>query len=102
MPLAKILAVDDDKNLLEIIKMRLESSDYEVITAMNEADAITAVKEQLFDLSILDLHLAHQNGINLMEKLHLINPAMPAIILTAYGSIESAVEAVKRGAYTYV
>ena len=102
MPLAKILAVDDDKNLLEIIKMRLESSDYEVVTAMNEADAITAVKEQVFDLSILDLHLGHHNGIILMEKLHLINPAMPTIILTAYGSIESAVEAVKRGAYTYV
>ena len=102
MSLAKILAIDDDKNLLEIIKMRLESSDYEVITAVNEAEAITAVREQLFDLSIIDLHLGHQNGITLMGKLHLINPAMPAIILTAYGSIESAVEAVKRGAYTYV
>ena len=102
MALAKILAVDDDKNLLEIIKMRLESSDYEVITAVNEADAITAVREQMFDLSIIDLHLGHQNGIALMEKLHLLNPHMPAIILTAYGSIESAVEAVKRGAYTYV
>jgi len=102
MSLAKILAVDDDKNLLEIIKMRLESSDYEVITAVNEAEAITAVREQMFDLSIIDLHLGHQNGITLMVKLHLINPAMPAIILTAYGSIESAVEAVKRGAYTYV
>lgn len=102
MSLAKILAVDDDKNLLEIIKMRLESSDYEVITAVNEAEAITAVREQMFDLSIIDLHLGHQNGITLMGKLHLINPVMPAIILTAYGSIESAVEAVKRGAYTYV
>ena len=102
MSLAKILAVDDDKNLLEIIKMRLEASDYEVITAVNEAEAITAVREQMFDLSIIDLHLGHQNGITLMGKLHLINPAMPAIILTAYGSIESAVEAVKRGAYTYV
>ena len=77
MSIAKILAVDDDKNLLEIIKMRLESSDYEVITAVNEADAITAVREQMFDLSILDLHLGHQNGITLMEKLHLINPICP-------------------------
>lgn len=102
MPLAKILAVDDDKNLLEIIKMRLESSGYEVITATHEAEAIQAVNEHIFDLSIVDLHLVHQNGITLMEKLHLINPAMPTIILTAYGSIESAVEAVKRGAYTYV
>ena len=64
MSLAKILAVDDDKNLLEIIKMRLESSDYEVTTAINEADAIAAVREQMFDLSIIDLHLGHQNGMN--------------------------------------
>ncbi len=102
MSQAKILAVDDDKNLLEILKMRLEASGYEIITASHEAEAIQAVHEHLFDLSIVDLHLAHQNGIALMEKLHLINPAMPTIILTAYGSIESAVEAVKRGAYTYV
>ena len=102
MSAGKILVVDDDRNLLELVKMRLESVDYEVTTAFREEDAIEAVKNQVFDLSIVDLQLAHQDGISLMEEFHLILPDMPVIILTAYGSIESAVEAMKRGAYSYL
>jgi len=82
--------------------MRLESADYDVTTALREEDAIEAVKDRVFDLSIVDLQLAEQDGISLMEELHLILPEMPVIILTAYGSIESAVEAMKRGAYSYL
>ena len=102
MSLGKILVVDDDRNLLELIKMRLESSNYEVTTALVEEDAVEAVKRQVFDLSIVDLQLDQKNGISLMEELHLILPEMPVIILTAYGSIESAVEAMKKGAYSYL
>jgi two-component system response regulator GlrR len=102
MSSAKILLVDDDKNLVELIKMRLESAHYKVTTAFKEEDAIEAIKGQIFDLSIVDLQLVHQDGISLMEELHLIIPEMPVIILTAYGSIESAVEAMKRGAYNYL
>ena len=96
MSAGKILVVDDDRNLLELVKMRLESVDYEVTTAFREEDAIESVRNQVFDLSIVDLQLAHQDGISLMEEFHLILPDMPVIILTAYGSIESAVEAMKR------
>ncbi len=102
IPPGRILVVDDDKNLLELVKMRLESSGYEVATAWQEEDAIEAVKNQVFDLAVLDLQLVHRDGISLMEELHLILPDMPVIILTAYGTIESAVEAMKRGAYSYL
>jgi two-component system response regulator GlrR len=98
----KILLVDDDKNLIELLKMRLESAKYEVAAAFKEEDALEAIIGQAFDLSIVDLRLFHQDGIMLMEKLHSINPGLPVIILTAHGSIESAVEAIKRGAYTYL
>jgi two-component system response regulator GlrR len=98
----KVLVVDDDRNLLDLLKMRLESANYEVVTALNEEDAIKAVKNQVVDLSIVDLQLAHQDGISLMEEFHLILPDIPVIILTAYGSIESAVEAMKKGAYSYL
>lgn len=100
--MGKILVVDDDKNLLELLKIRLESAGYEVITALKEEDAIEAAKNQVFDLAIVDLQLLHQDGISLMEELHLILPEMPVLILTAYGSIESAVEAMKKGAYSYL
>ena len=56
---AKILVVDDDRNLVELLKMTLESADYEVTAAFNEKDAIGAVKENVFDLSIVDLQLGH-------------------------------------------
>lgn len=99
---ANILAVDDDKNLLEVLRMRLESANYEVVTAMKAEEAIDAVKEHPIDLSIIDLQLAEQNGIAIMEDVHYINPEIPVIILTAYGSIESAVEAMQKGAYSYL
>jgi two-component system response regulator GlrR len=102
MPSGKILIVDDDQNLLELLRMRLESVNYEVVTAIKEEVAIEAVKGEVFDLSIVDLQLVQANGISLMEKLHLVLPEMPVVILTAYGTIESAVEAMKRGAYSYL
>ena len=98
----KILVVDDDSNLLEVIKMSLESENYTVIATAEEEHALEAVREQAFDLSIIDLQLASLNGISLMEAVHQISPDVPVIILTAYGSIESAVEAMKKGAYGYL
>ncbi len=98
----KILVLDDDSNLLEIIKMRLEASDYDVITVQDEEDALKAVKEQAFDLSIIDLQLKERDGISVMEDVHKITPEIPVIILTAYGSIENAVEAMNKGAFDYM
>jgi two-component system response regulator GlrR len=102
MPRAKLLVVDDDRNLLEIIKMRLESLEYEVTAVRDEEEARQAASTQVFDLAVIDLQLIHQDGISLMEEIHLISPDLPVIILTAHGSIESAVEAMKRGAATYL
>lgn len=102
MSAPNILVVDDDKNLLELLRMRLESSDYGVVTALREEDALSAARERHFDLSIVDLQLSDWNGITLMEELRRINPEMPVIILTAYGSIESAVDAMRKGAFNYL
>jgi two-component system response regulator GlrR len=100
--LGKILLVDDDRNLVELVKLRLDAAGYEVSAVLLEEDAVEAAKAQVFDLALVDLQLSNQDGISLMEQLHLIIPEMPAIILTAYGSIESAVEAMKRGAFSYI
>jgi two-component system, NtrC family, response regulator GlrR len=102
MSAPKILVVDDDKNLLELLKMRLESEHYEAVAVWREEDAVKEMKNQIFDLSIIDLQLQSMDGVSLMEQLHLVNPEMPVIILTAYGSIESAVEAMKKGACNYL
>ncbi len=98
----KIMVVDDDQNILKVIKMRLEANDYQVATAIQAAKAVNIAKDEIFDLALVDLKLAGEDGIELMENLHKINPEMPIIILTAYGNIKSAVEAMKKGAYSYL
>jgi two-component system, NtrC family, response regulator GlrR len=102
MAAARILVVDDDKNLLELARTRLEGSGYEVVTAGGDESALTAAREGVFDLAIVDLRLADQDGMTVMEKLHALNAEMPVIILTGHASVEGAVEAMKRGAYTYL
>ena len=102
MALGKILVVDDDRNLVELIQMRLETAGYEVIVAFDEGEALEKIKGQVIDLAVVDLQLVQTDGLTLMEDLHLVIPQMPVIILTAYGSIESAVDAMKRGAYSYL
>ena len=99
---ANILIVDDDRNLLALIKMRLESSGYAVKTALTDKEAKAVAAGEVFDLAVVDLQLGEQDGISLMEDLHQIIPGMPVIILTAHGSIGSAVDAMRRGAATYL
>ncbi len=98
----KILVVDDDQNLLKVIKMRLESNDYNVSTAYEAETVVEIAKNNVFDLALVDFKLASKNGIELMEALHQVDPEMPIIILTAYGTIKTAVEAMKKGAYSYL
>ena len=98
----KILIVDDDQNVLKVIKMRLEARDYQVATATDAEKSIEMARQEIFDLAVVDLRLGSKNGIELMEELHKTIPDMPIIIFTAYGTIENAVEAMRRGAYSYL
>jgi two-component system response regulator GlrR len=98
-----ILIVDDDKNMLEVLKLRLEEEGYKSAVSTGVNDALKKVGDELFDLALVDLKLAgKENGIDLMEKMHQAAPEMPVIILTAYGTIETAVEAMRQGAYSYL
>jgi two-component system response regulator GlrR len=103
MAAENILIVDDDKNMLEVLSLRLETEGYTVTATPGAQDALNMVEDALFDLALVDLKLAgRENGIDLMEKIHQVAPEMPVIILTAYGTIDTAVEAMKRGAYSYL
>ena len=100
--MGKILVVDDDTNILKVIKMRLEAEGYQVSTAGKAKTALDLAKDDVYDFALVDLKLNGVNGIQLMENLHQLNPEMPIIILTAYGTIKSAVEAMRKGAYSYL
>lgn len=98
----KILIVDDDINILRVLRMRLETEGYQVTSLAQAHEAIEKTREEEFDLALVDLKLAREDGIELMEALHHIHPEIPVIILTAYGTIESAVDAMRKGAYSYL
>lgn len=99
----KILIVDDDKNILVVLGLRLEAEGYNVLSANSAGEALMMAKDELFDLALIDLKLSEdEDGIDLMEKMHQTAPEIPVIILTAYGTINTAVEAMKRGAYSYL
>ena len=98
----KILVIDDDTNILEVIQMRLKAWGYYVAVAKDSKKAKITLSTTSFNLVILDLRLSEENGIELMEEIVRHYPNLPVIILTAHGSIESAVEAMRRGAYSYI
>jgi two-component system response regulator GlrR len=98
----KVLVVDDDETILKLIKMRLEVEGYGVETASSAEVALELAQAEAFDIALLDYKLADKNGIALMTDLFQLNPEMPVIILTAYGTIKGAVEAMKKGAYGYI
>ena len=102
MATKKLLVVDDDSNLLEFLQRKFKSADYDARTALSATDAIKMVRDESFDLCVVDMRLADGNGISLMNEFHSTNPHMPVIILTGFGSVESAVDAMKKGAYSYL
>lgn len=98
----KILVVDDDQNILNVINLRLEANKYCVTTTLQAEAAVKIAKNKNFDLALVDFKLVGKNGIELMGELHQIDPELPIIILTAYGTITDAVQAMKKGAYSYL
>jgi signal transduction histidine kinase len=97
-----MLVVDDDVAILEVLEMRLTSMGFDV-TATPEADvAVGAAQQTRFDLALVDLRMQPTDGICLMEQLHVHQPRLPVLIMTAHGTIETAVEAVQRGAFDYL
>jgi two-component system response regulator GlrR len=97
-----ILVVDDDRNILNVIQMRLEAEGYSIRTALTAGQALKVIRQNRIDLALVDLKLKGKDGIALMEDLRAQEPDLPVIILTAHGSINSAVEAMKKGAANYI
>jgi two-component system response regulator GlrR len=98
----KILVVDDDPGLLMLMRVRLEATGYQVIPAEGGKEALTRAQEEACDLALVDLKMVDIDGITLLQELLRLHPGLPVIILTAHGTIASAVEATKKGAYDYL
>ena len=98
----KILIIDDDASILEVLQMRLKALGYSVSIAKDGDEAKKVLFLNNINLVLVDLRLSEENGIELMGDIIKNYPRLPIIIITAHGSIESAVEAMRRGAYSYI
>lgn len=97
-----ILIVDDEKNYPMIIGELLHEEGYSSFTASNALEALEIINNEIIDLVLTDVKMPGISGIQLLEKIKEINPDLPVIIMTAYGSVEKAVEAMHKGAYTFI
>src|SRR5215831_10803160 len=97
-----ILVVDHDKQQREILEMILSGEGYEVTTAASGEAAIKFAKERRFDLALTDLKMTGMDGIELLQPLLALDSAIIVILLTAHGTIDSAKEALRRGAFDYL
>lgn len=97
-----ILIVDDEKNYLVVLEALLGPEGYEILTAGSAKDAIRLIQESDLDLMITDMKMPGTSGMQLLEESKKLKPDLPVIMMTAYGTIEMAVEAMKKRAYDYI
>ena len=97
-----ILVVDDEKDYCDVLKMILTGKGYKVETCGNGEEAIKKLEKKSFDLVITDLCMPVMDGRQLLEEIKKREYDTEVIMLTAHGTIEKAVDAMKAGAYTYV
>ncbi len=97
-----ILVVDDEKNYPLILGAVLEEEGFEVLTANSGREALEIQKASDVDLILTDMKMPSMDGIELLEKIKARDSDMPVIMMTAYGSVDKAVEAMEKGAYSYI
>ena len=97
-----VLIVDDEKNYLVVLEALLGPEGYEILTAGSAEDAVRLIQESDLDLMITDMKMPGTSGMELLEASKEIKPELPVIMMTAYGTIEMAVEAMKKRAYDYI
>lgn len=97
-----ILVVDDDASLRRVMKLQLEEAGYDVRTAASAQEAVASLAEVRPEVVITDLRMPGENGMDLLRRIRSNDPDVTVIVITGFGTVESAVEAIKAGAYDYV
>ena len=97
-----ILIVDDEKNYLLVLSAVLEEEGYEVLTTASGLEALEIQKASDVDLVLTDMKMPGMDGIELLEQIKTRDPELPVIMMTAHGTVDKAVEAMQKGAYSYI
>lgn len=100
--MSKILIVDDEPRILLLMQSLLKANGYTIVTAKDGAGALEIVRGGGIDIAITDLRMQPMDGMTLFKEIHAIAPNIPVILLTAYASVETAIEAMKLGIFDYI
>ncbi len=100
--MANILIIDDEPSIRSVLRDILEMEGYVVEEAKDGIDALSKVKKNKFDAAICDIKMPKMDGMELLERINILSPDTPVIMISGHGNIETAVEAVKKGAFDYI
>ncbi len=98
----RVLVVDDELHILKTIGICLESIGFSATLTPRPQEALEIARRERFNLAFVDLRMQPYDGLEMLERLHELDPDLTVVIITAHGSIDSAIEAVKKGAYHYL
>jgi NtrC-family two-component system response regulator AlgB len=98
----RILVIDDEQHIRKTTAMTLDALGHEVVQVANGADTLAHLQKSSFDAAFLDLRLGNEDGLELIPKMIALEPKLAVIVFTAYSSIDTAVEAMRRGAVDYL
>ena len=100
--MARILVIDDEKSIRKTLKDILEYEKYQVEEAADGVEGFNMLKSGKFDVVLCDIKMPKIDGIEVLEKVMQLNPEIPFVMISGHGTIETAVEAVKKGAFDFI
>ncbi len=98
----QIMIIDDDLDYADSLKMILENENYKAVLAHSEEEALESIEKNAVDLALIDIRLGQDNGIDLLLKLKKVRPSILCVMITGFGTIETAIQALRYGAYDYL
>src|SRR5512141_2993551 len=97
-----ILVIEDKESMLDMLRQTLEAEGYQVITEKDGAEGIRKLSDERIGVVLTDLKLPKKDGFDVLRAVKQDNPLLPVIVMTAFGTIETAVKAVREGAYDFL
>ena len=100
--MSKVLVIDDERSIRNTLKEILEYEGHNVHDAADGAEGISKASGNKYDIILCDIKMPKMDGIEVLEKLQALIPDVPVVMISGHGTIETAVEAVKKGAYDFI